>query len=77
MDSAERYHARREAETRAGWEINHHGFSETDASGVSDRHTCSCGWASDWYQDGAEYAQQDWVRHIQQHGAEIDYPQAA
>ncbi len=76
MDTAERYRARRKAEEAAGHEINHIGMPETDKGGMCDRHVCSCGWESTWYFDGSEYATDDWVKHIQQHGAEIDYPQS-
>lgn len=41
---------------------------------MSDWHLCSCGWKSADYQDGAEYAQQDWVKHILERGATIIYP---
>ncbi len=73
MDSAEAYRKRRQAEVDAGREINHIGTRETEF--MSDRHCCSCGWKSTWYQDGAEYAMADWVVHIQQHGAEVNYPE--
>ena len=75
MNSAERYQARRKAEEDAGREINHVGSAESEF--MNDRHVCSCGWESLSYHDGAEFAQQDWVRHIQEHGAEINYPEPA
>ncbi len=75
MDAADLYKARRKAEEDAGREINHIGTSETDKGGMCDRHVCSCGWESGWYFDGCVYAMEDWVKHIQQHGAEINYPE--
>lgn len=74
VSSSELYYARRKAEKDAGFEINHIGSAESEF--MSDRHVCSCGWESPWYWDGAPFAQQDWVKHIQEQGGEINYPQA-
>lgn len=71
--SPELYHARRKAEEEAGKAIGHIGSSEGEF--MTDWHICSCGWKSPEYWDGAEYAEQDWVKHIQEHGAEINYPE--
>ena len=75
MDTAEAYQARREAERRAGREINHFGSSRSDAT--LDRHECSCGWQSNPYEDGQDLAFKEWVTHIKEHGAEIAYPEPA
>lgn len=72
MNDAELYQARRKAEADAGREINHIGFATSE--GMTDWHECSCGWKSKPCFDGAEYAQQDWVKHILEHKAEINYP---
>ncbi len=75
MHMGELYRLRKEAEANAGREINHVGSPQSMR--MSDWHTCSCGWESERYHDGREYAQEDWVSHIQSHGAEINYPQPA
>jgi len=70
----ELFQARLKAEQDAGREINHIGSSES--KGMCDRHHCSCGWSTEWHFDGDVYAHEAWVRHIQEHGAEINYPVA-
>lgn len=75
MDTAEAYQARREAERRAGMEINHFGsYQAGEKNDMCDYWACSCGWKSNGYSDGADLAQAEWVKHIQEHGAELNYP---
>lgn len=43
-----------------------------------DQYGCSCGWRSRTYYDGAEYAIQDWRRHVQEEtGAAPEWPYRA
>lgn len=64
--------ARREAEIHAGREINH--IQEMVGITMDDTCECSCGWRSSTYHDGQHWAFEEWVKHIQEHGAEIAYP---
>lgn len=34
--------------------------------GMLDQIICSCGWESDTFFDGAEYAHSEWKRHVKQ-----------
>lgn len=43
--------------------VIHHGKYE-QAGYMIDRWICSCGWKSQPYLDGAEYAQDEWKRHV-------------
>jgi hypothetical protein len=63
------------AEEAAGAEIGHAGRAVS--KGIVDTHECqeSCGWKSQPYMDGREWAYQEWLEHIIENGAEIRYPE--
>lgn len=64
--------ARDEAELRAAREIKHIG--EHRPVGATDQYVCSCRWKGNVRYDGPRKARAEWVDHIREHGAEIDYP---
>ena len=64
---------RRKAEIAAGKKIEH--TQKIKESSTIDTCICSCGWESNSYWDGAEYAYNEWVEHIKKNGAIINYPE--
>lgn len=74
MTSFELAKAREKAENDAGFEINHIGSLEADDY---DRYTCTCGWIGPWHFGGNQEAdaRADYVTHITENGAEINYPE--
>jgi hypothetical protein len=72
MDITKEHRARYLAEVEAGKAIGH----TYTIKGVTmdDRCFCSCGWKSNPYWDGAEWAYKEWVEHITTEGAVIAYP---
>ena len=43
-----------------------HAVSWLDVGGMLDQCQCSCGWTSDTYFDGREYAFAEYQRHVRQ-----------
>lgn len=71
--TSEQEAARSEAELRAAREVNHVG--ELISVGATDQYVCiGCGWKGNARYDGPRKARAEWVAHIREHGAEIDYP---
>ena len=65
--------ARYEAEIAAGAKIGH--TQKITGVTLDDTCHCSCGWKSNTYQDGREWAFTEWVEHIKKQGAKINYKQ--
>lgn len=68
--------ARWAAEDRAASEVNHPGSHR--AVGATDQYVCdgpACDWEGNPRYDGPHKARAEWVQHILEHGAEINYPE--
>ena len=61
------------AELAAGAALGH--IRKNTGSFMNDQYTCTCGWESPQYWDGFPYAHGEWVAHIKEEGAEIQYRQ--
>ena len=52
---------------------NHKGRCKSDAA-LCDWFVCSCGWESRHYWDGADFATEEWKKHVHYACREIEWP---